>query len=315
MLRRTFLTMTLAAGLAAAADPALLNMIPKDPQVIAGIDFVRAKSSPFGQRILAEIKDEDKGLKELIESTGFDPRRDLREVVMASDGKTGERTVILVRGTFDQSKINALLGSQGGAKSIYNGVELWTNGKSAKPDGTVAIVDSSLAIFGKDAAVREAIDRRSASGSALSADLQRRINEWSANDAWFITTASFAEMGINKDGKNRVMPNGLSSDAIRSASAGVRFSKDVQVSGEALTRSEQDAQALVDVFKFITSMIRLNSDKPQASEALKIAESMQVSISGATVKFSLAIPEEMLDKMLEKKTQRAERAARKRDVI
>jgi len=314
MLRRTFLTMTLAAGLAAAADPALLSMIPKDPQVIAGIDFARAKSSPFGQRILAEIKDEDKGLRELIESTGFDPRRDLREVVMASDGKTGERTVILARGTFDQSKINALLSTKGGTKSFYKGVEIWTDGRSTKPDGCVAIVDSSLAIFGKDLAVKEAIDRRSASGSALSADLQRRINEWSANDAWFITTASFAEMGINKDGQNRVMPNGLSSDAIRSASAGVRFAKDVMVSGEALTRSEQDAQALVDVFRFITSMIRLNADKPEASEALKIAETMQVTVSGATVKFSLAVPEEMLDKMMERKRPGA-RAARKRDVI
>ncbi len=309
LLRPAFLALACAAGLT-AADPALLSLIPKDPLMIAGVDVTRAKASPFGQRILAEMKDEDKNFRELVESTGFDPRRDLREAILATDGKTGENTVILARGSFDPSKISAFLRAKGAVPSVYNGVELWADGKKANPDGSIAIVDSSLAIFGKDAAVRAAVDRRSASGSALSADLQKRIAEWSVNDAWIITTAPFGELGVNKDGQNRVMPAGIAPNAIRSAGAGVRFGQDILVSGEALTRSEQDAQALADVFRFVVSMIRLNADKPQASEALKVADSLQLALNGASLRFSLTVPEETLDKMMQRKGPAARRARR-----
>lgn len=300
LLRSTFLALALASGLA-AADPALLSLLPKDPLMIAGVDVTRAKASPFGQRILAEMKEEDSNFRELVESTGFDPRRDLREAILATDGKTGANTVILARGSFDPSKISAFLRAKGVAPSIYNGVELWSGPKKANPDGAIAIVDSSLAIFGKDPAVRAAIDRRSVSGAALTPELQKRVAEWSANDAWVITTAPFTELGVNKDGQNRVMPAGLSSDAIRSAGAGVRFGPDILVSAEALTRSEQDAQALSDVCRFVVSMIRLNSDKPGAADALKVADTLQVAISGATVRVSLTVPEEMLDKVMQRK--------------
>lgn len=300
LLRPAFLAIACATGLA-AADPALLSLIPKDPLMIAGIDVTRAKASPFGQRILAEIKDEDRNFQQLVESTGFDPRRDLREAVLATDGKTGDNTVILARGSFDPPKISAFLRAKGGAPTVYKGVELWSDARKANPDGSFAIVDSSLAIFGKDAAVRAAIDRHSSSGSALSADLQKRINEWSANDAWVITTAPLSEMGVNQDGQNRVMPAGLAGDAIRSAGAGVRFGADILVSAEALTRSDKDAQALADVFRFVVSMIRLNSDKPGASEALKVADTLQVAINGATVRVSLTVPEETLENMMQRK--------------
>lgn len=308
LLRQAFLALACTATLAAAADPALLSLVPKDPVMIAGVDVARARSSAFGQRILAEMKDENKNFSQLVESTGFDPRRDLQEAILATDGKNGDSTVILVRGSFDPSKISAFLRAKGGAPSVYKGVELWSDSKKANPDGAFAIVDSSLAIFGKDAAVRAAIDRRAASNPALSAELQKRIAEWSANDAWVITTAPFAELGINKDGQNRVMPMGLAPDAIRTASAGVRFSTDILVSAEALARSDKDAQALADVCRFIVSMLRLNSDKPGAAEALKVADSLQTSVSGSTVRVSFTVPEDLLDTMMQRKHAAAARA-------
>jgi hypothetical protein len=306
LLRPTFLALALACGLA-AADPALLSLLPKDPLMIAGVDVTRAKASSFGQRILAEMKEEDSNFRELADSTGFDPRRDLREAILATGGKSGANTVIVARGSFDPSKISAFLRANGSEPSIYNGVELWSGSKKTSPGGAIAIVDSSLAIFGQDPAVRAAIDRRSAAASALSPDLQKRIVEWSANDAWVITTAPFTGLGVNKDGQNRVMPAGLSGDAIRSAGAGVRFGPVILVSAEALTRSGQDAQALSDVFGFLVSMLRLNSGRPGAAAALKAADTLQTTINGATVRVSLSVPEELLDQMMQRRSPAAAR--------
>ncbi|MBN9658591.1 MAG: hypothetical protein J0H49_10460 [Acidobacteria bacterium] len=301
MLRRTVLTLTLAAGWAFASDPTLLKLVPSDAKMVAGLDCERAKGSALGQRILSEMKDEDQGFQKFIEATGFDPRRDLREVVMASDGNSkGERALVVVSGTFDQSKINSFLRTEGAVQAIYGGVEIWNNPKKGD-DGSVAILNRSLALFGKDASVKAAIDRRNSGGTVLPADLQKKVDEWSVNDAWFVSTAGFTQMGVNSDGKNKVMPMGVPVEAIQAASAGVRFGSDLQVSAEALTRSDKDAQALVDVFKFVASMVRLNSDKPNADQLVKIFDTMQLSTSGATMKFSLTIPEDQFEKFFQHK--------------
>lgn len=309
MFKPILLTMTLAAC-ALAADPVLLGLLPKDPGMISGIDITRAKNSELGQKILAEIKDEDKGFKELVEATGFDPRRDLREVVMATDARTGERAIVLVSGSFDQTKINALMAAKGATQSLYQGVELWKPSKAAKDDGAAAVLNSSLAVFGKEAMVKEVIDRRGTQGMALSAGLEARIKEWSVNDAWFLTTVGLAELGVNQDGKNRVMPMGITPEAIQQMSAGVRFGADVTMTAEAVTRNATEAQSLADVLKFVVGMIRLNADKPGAAEAAKVADTLQVSVDGVKFKVAVTLPAELVDKALERKHGTGARAAR-----
>ncbi|WP_321477697.1 hypothetical protein [uncultured Paludibaculum sp.] len=300
IVRNLFLSFTLAAGWAFATDASLLKLVPGDAKMVAGLDCDRAKGSALGQRILSQMKDEDKGFQNFVESTGFDPRRDLREVLVVSNGDPkSDRTLVAVTGTFDQSKISAFLRSEGGIQSFYGGVEVWKNPK--KEDGSVAILNRSLALFGKDSAVKAAIDKQNSGGSALPADLQARVNQWSVNDAWFVSTAAFTQMGVNADGKNKVMPGGIPVEAIQAAAAGVRFGSDLQVSAEALTRSDKDAQALVDVFRFVASMVRLNSDKPNADQLAKILDTMQLSTSGSTMRFSLTIPEEQFDNFFQQK--------------
>lgn len=305
ILRQTFLTLTLAAGSLFATDPTLLKLVPSDPTMVAALDCERAKGSTLGQKILAEMKDEDSGFRKFVEATGFDPRRDLREVLVVTttgDPKT-QKPLVAVTGTFDPVKIATFLRGEGGVQSFYSGVELWKNPK--KDDGAIALVNGTLTLFGKEDVVKAAIDRRNAGGGAIAADLQQRINAWSGNDAWFVSTASFTQMGVNSDGKNKVMPGNIPVEAIQAASAGVRFGSDLQISGEALTRSDKDAQALVDVFRFVASMVRLNSDKPNADQLVKIFDTMQLSTSGATMKFSITVPEEQFDNIFQRRMQRA----------
>lgn len=310
ILRKTFVTLTLAAGCVFATDPTLLKLVPNTSKMVAGLDCDRAKGSALGQKILAEMKGEDANFQKFIDATGFDPRRDLREVLLMADGDPkSKQALVAVSGTFDQSKISAFLRGEGGIQSFYGGVELWKNPK--KDDGSVALVNRTLTLFGKDDAVKAAIDRQNSSGAALPADLQQRIHDWSGNDAWFVSIASFTQMGVNSDGKNQVMPAGIPIQAIQAASAGVLFGADLQLSGEALTRSEQDAQALVDVFRFVSSMVRLNSDKPNADQLIKILDTMQLSTSGSTMKFSITVPEEQFDQIFQQRNQRTKaRAAR-----
>lgn len=323
ILKRTFFTPVLTGGLALvlgvgaaqAADPALLRMVTSDARMVAGIDIDRAKNSPFGQKILGEMKEEDAGFQRFVASTGFDPRRDLREVVVASSGapKAGGSAVVLVRGSFDQSKIGQFLRGEGGVASAYRGVEMWKSGRDQGGDSVVAFLNPSLAVFGKDAAVRAAIDRSQQGGAGMDAELAARVSQWSAgNDAWFVSTASLAEMGVGKSGNNAILPGGLTVDAIRQAIGGVRFGNVVEVTGELTARSPQDATALADVFRFIASMVRLNADKPGMEDAQKLVDSLQVTTAGNAMKFSLPVTEEQLQKILDAKRKPHARAATQR---
>ena len=78
-------------------------------QVMAGVNVEQVRLSPLGQYLLSARgrKLPDAGLSKLMETSGFDPRRDLREILFSAN--VAQRTlavgVFLARGTFDVSKI------------------------------------------------------------------------------------------------------------------------------------------------------------------------------------------------------------------
>lgn len=294
-----------------AADAGLLALVPADPGLIAGVSVDRARSSEFGQRVITQMQNDSGGLLKLIETTGFDPRKDLHDILVVTDGKQTDRSLVLARGAYDTSKIQALLRTQGAKEVIYKGVIVFSPPKSEKALA-FALTDNSLAIMGDDAMVKAAIDRRAFSSYALSKALLDRISKWSAYDAWFLSTEPFKSLGVNSNGKNQVMPAGLAVESIQSASGGVRFTKDIAVAGEALTRSPQDAQALADVVRLMVAMIKMNAGKnADAEKALKLLDTMQLAVSGASATFSLTIPEEFLNEVMPKRAG-AQVAARQR---
>jgi hypothetical protein len=318
-LTRTALTFVAAAALLPAVDPALLNLVGKDPKMAAGMDVERARNSVFGQKVLGEFKDEDSDFRKFIDMTGFDPRRDLREVFMVSDSAANrmESTLILARGSFNVARIQAALRQEGKTSSLYKGVEIWTSPQDNAKNNAMALLSGSVAVFGEAALVRGAVDRMNQSSTGLSAAMRGRINDWSSkNDAWFVSPTALSDLGVGKPGSNnQVMPqNGFSTDAIKEASAGVKFGSELFISGETLARSEKDAQALADVLRFFASMVRLNA-KPGMEAALRIADSLKIEVVGATTKFSLSVPEEEWNKLIDGKPGRTAAQAKNRDAI
>lgn len=310
---RCALGIAVFAALSFGADAVLLGLVPAGARMVAGIDIDRAKDSALGQKILNEIKEEESGFRKLVEQTGFDPRRDLRSVVMASTGKPGPASaLVVVRGTFDITRITRLAEGQGAVSSLYRGVQVWAPKPKDQPaEGTVAFLDPTLAVFGGEAMVKAAIDAKLSGPAELPAALANKLQQWSAsNDAWFVSTASFRELGVGKTGQNAILPGGLTVDSIKEAAAGVRFSQSVDISGDILTRSAQDATALADVMRFLASMIRLNASKPGGEIATAVADSLQVDVNGSSTRFSLLVPEGALDQMfLNTRSKRTARAS------
>src|SRR5579864_4580408 len=109
-----------------AADPALLQMVMPDAKVIAGIQVAQTKNSLFGQYVLSHMQVDDEGFKSFIAQTGFDPRRDVTEIVMASNWDSSTplsgRWLIMGDGAFDLNKIVQAAQAKGVTMTDFLGV-------------------------------------------------------------------------------------------------------------------------------------------------------------------------------------------------
>jgi class 3 adenylate cyclase len=103
--------------------------------------------------------------------------------------------------------------------------------------------------------------------------------------------------------------------AVLQAAGGIKFNeKEARISGEAVTRSDKDATALADVFRFLAQIVQQNSgnvnNQQGAADLAALISKMQLSTESNVMKVSLAIPEEMLERVFRSPRARARTAVR-----
>ncbi|MCC6586711.1 MAG: hypothetical protein IT168_08330 [Bryobacterales bacterium] len=289
------LALAVVAPAMLAVDASMLHLVMGDAKVITGADFDNLRNSPFGQHMLATMNLEGKEFQSFIAMTGFDPRLDLREVVVASSSVDGQKAVAIIRGTFDEGKIVALAVEHGGTVEAYGSAKLITGPSKAGHAGPVIGLMGGLMLAGQEEAVMAAVDRAQ-NGKPLAADVAARVQSASTSyHAWVVTTASPAELAGRFQNPN--VSGAMKGDlmqAIENVSAGVRFGANVEMGGEATTRSDKDATALTDVVRFLVQMA--SSNAPNAGLG-SLAQSLQLNAQGRVVKFMASIPESDFEKL------------------
>ena len=303
-----------------AADQGLLNMVMPDAKVVAGLQVDSAKSSVFGQYVLSHMQPDDAGFKKFMADTGFDPRRDLREVVLASNWENNtpdNRFLVLARGAFDPGKIIALAQANGGTVANFQGVSVLSmtpkKAAGAAPTG-IAFPDNSTALFGDVASVEAAIQRKQGNSTASASLLDKVRDPSSNNDFWFVTLVPLSEFSSAMPDPNlQGAMKGNLMQAISQASGGARFGDPVLISGQAVTRSDKDAEALADVVRFLVGMIEQNRDSnPTAGQISDLLDTLNLKTSGNVMTMSLSIPEKQLEQIFNGLGHGASPAAAKR---
>jgi hypothetical protein len=288
-----------------AADPSLLRLVIPDAQVVAGLQVDQAKGSLFGQYVLSHLSVNDTKLEQFTSETGFDPRHDVSEIVVASNWKQNtpdNRWIVAAHGAFNISKITATAQANGGAIAPYQGVNVVTRlaNSDAQTDTVLAFLDNSTVLVGDLTSVKAAIDRKKSNAPTDGAVLAKAQAVSSGKDFWFVTLVPLSNFSaaIPDPNLSGAMQGNLLA-GINQMSGGVRFGDTVTISAEAVTRSEKDAQALVDVVKFFAGLVQLNRQKnPEAGQVSTLLDTLQTSTSGNITTISLAIPEQQLEQML-----------------
>jgi len=294
---RLFAAATVLTGWLFAADPGLVSLAMPDSQVMAGINVEQVTLSPFGQYLLAQAGQfPGAGLQELIETAGFDPRRDLREILVSSNGRPGGSAIILARGAFDVPKILEAVRASGATIETYKGVPIIQKSKG----DSMAFPDSTLAITGDAASVRAAIDRMSAP-TAIKSTLAVQVNQLSTTeDAWFVSMAPLSQFQPQPPGVAGAAPGpfGMISK-VQQASGGVKFGVNVVVSLQAVSQTDQDAAALAAMLKSFAGVGDLFTPGDRYAPAASLLKNLNVTVDGPITKISLSLPEQQLEQIMQ----------------
>jgi hypothetical protein len=288
---------------AAAADPALLNLVMPDARILAGVDVEQAKNSPFGQFVLSQMT-EDKDFTDFVATTGFDPRRHLQEVLLASTtvGNEHGKGLIVARGVFDKNRIIATAKNEGAASTSYNGVDVLTPPNKEGRTVWIAFLDSSVLVIGDDANVRGALDRRTAS-RGLAPDISAKVSDLSRhNDVWMVSHGGFQNI-------TRRLPEeqvggairGEFFEAVEQTSGGIKFGTTVQISGEAVTKTPKDATALADVMRFLAGLVQMNSSKQGAAALARVLETLDLKAENNIMRFTVSVPQAQIEELIKSK--------------
>jgi hypothetical protein len=297
-----FAGVVLLSASAFAADTQLLNLVMPDAQVMAGMNVTTSKISPFGQYLLTQISANDQGLRDFVSKTGFDPRQDVSEILAASTGNAAAPSgIVLARGNFNVDSLVSLISAEHKQQvTSYAGARLIT-GTDPKDTHAIAFIGTSIAVLGDVASVKAALDR-AGSVNSISPALATKVQALSTTqDAWSVSLASIGSMipgGIGpKDGPAtqafQLVKN------IQSSSGGVKFGTIIQVTGQAVADTPQNATALADIVRMVAGLVSMTAAQdPHVASAVQMLQSLKVTTDGAAVNISAGFPEAQVEELI-----------------
>lgn len=313
-LQSALLSLILSASAVFSADSALLNLVMPEARMVAGIDVERARDSFLGRKLMEQLDTKDAEFGKFVAMTGFDPRRDLREIIIATPDTNTKNppALILVRGIFDMSRINGFLKVAGvAAAENLGGVDFYTKANS-KEDMGFAILDGSLALAGPKEVVRAALKRRAGAASALTAATYAKVQTMSrANDIWAVTSIPVAELSNAMPGGGQGPSGMMGGDAfkgIEQAAMGLRFGAEfMELTAETVSKTEKDATGIADVVRFLSTMVQMNREKPEVKAFAAALDGMKLTTEAKTTKLSISLPMAEMEQMLKDKKPAAKK--------
>ncbi len=215
---------------------------------------------------------------------GFDPFRDLEEVVISSTGEgAAPPALVWLRGHFPVSELaeTAILTDRG--------VPLLRGGPNG---GAIAFPDTTTALAGEEAQVRAALDRI-ANAAPPAGDLAERAAEMRAKyDVWGFGTRP-EKAGLPDAAAEAIKPlDGLQ--------FGASFGDGLEASFRLDVHSAQDMAKLTMAVELLETMLK-------AQPATKSAQ-FQVNAEGKTIRIGIAIPRQEWKQALAAQRERVTRA-------
>jgi hypothetical protein len=267
-----------------------LALVPDDVEFVAYADVRQLMDSDLRYRLRPELR--PPGSRDpLLEQTGIDFERDVDAVYVVvlpgSQAGPGARPLIVVRGRFDRSRIEALVLSQNGAVTEYRGATLAT----VEPNLGVAFVSEDVLAVGAPASVQRLLDARAGETGSIrgSDDVMRLVDRVADADVWTVgrVDALRGRPGVQN------LPAQLPAMTWFAARGDVAQGVSAAIHAEA--RDAQAAEDLREIIRGIVALARVQVG--QQPEFAELIDSIEMSSEGTTVSLAFSLSSQVLDKL------------------
>jgi hypothetical protein len=275
----------LAAGTLCAQpriNNVLVQMVPPGATSLVGVRMDEVRNSGFYKELIQQSK--LPSVEQFARETGFDPRRDVRELLFASTKSGG---VLLARGTFH---VNAVKEAKPVRHGVYTVQTLGANG--------YCVLDSTLAVAGDVPSVNAALDEWRSGKHVAAQPLLAHGKQIEPSYPFWGVSSGFA---------------GFLADNMPRAASGIDFSKifrgledtwfeatftgGFKGSVHGVTATDQDAINLRDTARGLIGFGRLNVPENQP-DMLKLWDGISVEQQGRAVAILADVPQNLVDQLV-----------------
>jgi hypothetical protein len=284
-LAQSLLVLLLAVRAVPAADATLTDLFPAGTKVVFGINVRKVAASPLAQAGLTQAKAQVQAQAaaadwlKIASLAGFDPLRDIDEVLLATNGEgPNPPSLIVATGRFDVARL-----AQGARR--YLDVPLL--GGDNPTDGVVALLNPSTALAGDRPTVLATLDHLG-NGAQIDPALARRIAAARARyDIW--------GLGDRPEGFVAPAPQASGLESIDRFQFGVSLSHGLELGAEVHARSPKDAEQIGAMLATVQAFIK--AKQPTAGSA-----KFDVHAEDGTFQLAMTIPEAELLKAVRMQT-------------
>jgi hypothetical protein len=270
-------------------SPALEALVPADTVVVLGVNLENLRDTSVYQKLVTRVPLPQ--LDSFTQQTGLDPRKDLSEILFASNAKNA---LLLVRGKFRLADLQARFKSKGVTPSNYKGHDLFGDDRAA-----ITFLDDSTAVAGNTADVRALLDQPSGRSGGLPAPLRDLLRTLPAGDQVYAALTGGVEnlhLPLPREGNLGNILQALRS--VQSATLGMNLSQGIDAIATVNCNTERDAKFVHDLVRGLVGFGRLNTPDNQP-ELLKLYDAIQVTQQQAQTKVTANVPQELADKFLD----------------
>ncbi len=268
-------------------DPSIATLVPSDTVIMAGTRLegllkTKVYQDNFANRQIPQID-------EFAQRTGLDPRKDLWELLFASNGTHG---VVLGRGKFGDEMMAPGLdrnySGNGAQRTGYKGFTLFENAQ-----GGIVLINGTTAALGDIPSLHRLIDERATSHGASPA--MTALLKEIPPEAQFWAAYAGGPVDLKLDGLLANINKLLST--IQTGTIYFDLRAGVSAVGSATCANVEGAQQVQGALRALVGLGRLSVPKNQP-EVAQVYDTIRVTQEGARVKLYIDVPEVMADKFL-----------------
>jgi hypothetical protein len=306
-----------AGAFASRGGPADLGFVPRDASVIAYANVQEIMGSELRQKLRRAIPMQENGQQELENQTGINLETDIDTVVACLSPDAGDNApgsgMVLARGRFDETKIEALMRDHGAHVENYSGKRMIVadpdddrsqDNQDRPADGrrlhrhslSLSFMEPGLAAIGSTRLIKAAIDLHKAGNNPQTGlesatsneELMAMVRSLDSSNAWAV--GRFDALRT----QSHLPANVLSQiPAISLFALSAHINGGLRGTLRADTRDDQSAENLRDVVRGFLALAKMGAGAKPELQA--VMQSLELAGTGKTVSLSFAVPAELFD--------------------